>query len=218
MKRILLIRHGQTDWNVEGRWQGQLQVPLNDTGLQQAQALADHLAGREITAVYSSDLSRAHVTATRVAEAYGLTVKLDERWRELHLGVLQGLLTNEINSQYAEVALGMRENYLDYPIPQGETRRAMQTRAYEAYAEIIANEAGPEIAIVSHGGTIRALLMKLFGDSVLQKSVRNTSISTIETDGTTHNLLETAVTPHLTAEGGGGNSGKIDSNLRKEVL
>lgn len=218
MKRILLIRHGQTDWNVEGRWQGQLEVPLNDIGLQQAQALADHLPGREISAVYSSDLSRAHVTATRVAEAYRLTVKLDKRWRELHLGVLQGLLTNEINSQYAEVALGMRENYLDYPIPQGETRRAMQDRAYEAYLDIIANEAGPEIAVVSHGGTIRALLMKLFGDNVLQKSVRNTSISTIETDGKTHNLLEMAVTPHLTAEGGSSSSGKIDANLRKEVL
>lgn len=217
MKRILLIRHGQTDWNVEGRWQGQLQVPLNATGLEQAQALANHLLGREISAVYSSDLSRAHVTATRVAEAYQLTVKLDERWRELHLGILQGMLTNEINSQYPDVAVGMRENYLDYPIPQGETRRAMQTRAYEAYLEIIANEAGPEIAIVSHGGTIRALLLKLFGDGVLQRSVRNTSISTIETDGETHTLLETAVTPHLANEGGASN-GKIDANLRKEVL
>jgi broad specificity phosphatase PhoE len=217
MKRILLIRHGQTDWNVEGRWQGQLDVPLNETGLEQAQALAEHLKNAEITAVYSSDLSRAHTTAFRIAEAHQLLVKADVRWRELDLGILQGMLTNDINTQHPDVALGMRENYLDYQIPNGETRRAMQARAYEAYLEIIANEAGPEIAVVSHGGTIRILLMKLFGDSVLQKSVRNTSISMIETDGEAHRLLETAVTPHLANEAGATNS-QINANLRKEVL
>ena len=217
MKRILLIRHGQTDWNAEGRWQGQLQVPLNDTGLAQAQLLADFLRDHAITAVYSSDLSRAHTTAACVAGAFQLRVKADVRWRELHLGVLQGLTTSEINTRHAEVMTGMRDDYLDYAIPEGETRRAMQDRAYAAFLEIAASEPGPEIAIVSHGGTIRVVLMKLFGDSILQKSVRNTSISIIETDGEQHRLLETAITPHLVSEADE-TARRAGTNYRNEAL
>lgn len=217
MKRILLIRHGQTDWNAEGRWQGQLQVPLNDAGLEQARLLGAYLQDHPITAVFSSDLSRAHTTATRVAEPHALNVQADTRWRELHLGILQGLTTNEINTQHGDVALKMREDYLDYVVPQGESRRAMQTRAYEAYREIVASEPGPEIAIVSHGGTIRVVLMKLFGDDIVQKSVRNTSISIIETDGEKHRLLETAITPHLVTDSER-TQPKSGSNYKHEVL
>jgi broad specificity phosphatase PhoE len=217
MKRILLIRHGQTDWNTEGRWQGQLQVPLNDTGMEQAQLLAEYLRGRQITAVYSSDLSRAFVTAAHVSEVFHLTVKTDVRWRELHLGVLQGLMTNEVNTQHADVALAMRERYLEYVIPHGESRQQMQDRAFEAFQEIVANEPGPEIVVVSHGGTIRVLLMKLFGDSVLHKSVRNTSISIVETDGTNFKLLEAAITPHLVNEAPSKGS-RNDQPPRQEVL
>src|SRR3954469_644487 len=97
MKRILLIRHGQTDWNVEGGWQAHLDEPLNATGIKQAQALAEYLRGRAISAIYSSDLLRARVTAEWIAQAIGLPVKEDQRWRELNLGVFQGLTTSEIN-------------------------------------------------------------------------------------------------------------------------
>ena len=197
MKRILLIRHGQTDWNVEGRWQGHLDPPLNATGIKQAEALAEYLRGRAITAVYSSDLSRARMTAGRIAEALGLTVQEDQRWRELNLGVFQGLTTSEINGKYPEESRQLRENYLDYAAPQGETRRAMQERALAAYEDILAHEAGAETVVVSHGGTIRVVLLKFFGGEMLHRSVHNTSISTIETDGTTQRLVEAAVTPHL---------------------
>ena len=197
MKRILLIRHGQTDWNIEGRWQGHLDVPLNAEGLEQAAALAKYLRGRPITAIYSSDLKRARTTAEAIADALALTVHDDPRWRELNLGIFQGMTTSEINGKYPEEARKMREDYLDYRIPTGETRRAMQNRAYEAYCEVVTQEEGPEIAIVSHGGTIRVLIMKLFDDAFAHTSVHNTSISIIETDGESHRLLEAAVTPHL---------------------
>ncbi len=197
MKRILLIRHGQTDWNLAGRWQGHLDVALNETGLEQAHALADYLRGRPIRAVYSSDLMRAHATAAIIAEPLKLSVQDDPRWRELNLGVFQGLTTGEISAKYPDESRQFHENYLDYAVPTGETRRAMQARAYAAYREIIAREAGPEIAVVSHGGAIRVLLLKLFGDAILHQSVHNTSISVIETDGETHRLIDTAVTPHL---------------------
>ncbi len=197
MKRILLIRHGQTDWNVEGRWQGHLDPPLNATGIEQAHALAEHLRGRPISAVYSSDLARARMTAGQIAEALGLPVQEDVRWRELNLGVFQGLTTSEINSRYPEEARQLRENYLDFAPPEGETRRAMQDRALAAYEDILAHETGAETAIVSHGGTIRIVLLKFFGDEILHRAVHNTSISIIETDGKTQKLIEVAVTPHL---------------------
>lgn len=197
MKRILLIRHGQTDWNAEGRWQGHVDVPLNATGIAQARALAEHLRGRPISAVYSSDLKRAHATAAAIAERFKLPVQDDPRWRELLLGAFQGLTTSEITAKYPQEMQKMRDDYMGYVVPQGESRRAMQTRAYAAYSEIAASEAAPEIAIVSHGGPIRVLLLKLFGDEILHRSVQNTSVSIIETDGQTHRLLETAGTPHL---------------------
>jgi broad specificity phosphatase PhoE len=199
MKRILLIRHGQTDWNIEGRWQGHFDVTLNDEGRAQARTLADYLRDHPITAVYSSDLVRAHETAARVAEAHGLSVQDDPRWRELHLGVFQGLTTTEINSKYPEEMRRTREEYLDYVIPTGESRRAMQKRAYAAFREIVEREAGPEIVVVSHGGTIRVLLMRLFRENadILRRSVHNTSISTVETDGEVHRLISIAATPHL---------------------
>ena len=185
MKRILLIRHGQTDWNIEGRWQGHLDIPLNASGLEQAQALAAHLKDQPITAIYSSDLLRARQTAAPIAKALGLTVQADARLRELNLGSFQGMTNAEISSQYPEQAARMREDYLGFPFPKGESRRTMQQRALAAFREIAAKEPGQEIAIVSHGGTIRVLLMALFEqrDDVRRISLYNTSISTIEMDG-----------------------------------
>jgi broad specificity phosphatase PhoE len=197
MKRILLVRHGQTDWNVAGRWQGHEDIPLNATGLEQARSLAEHLRERPISAIYSSDLKRAQMTGAVIAEAHGLTLKTDPRWRELHLGVFQGLTTNEINARYPVEARHMRDDYMDYVIPTGEARRAMQTRAIAAYQQILADEQGDEIVVVSHGGTIRVVLLKLFGEEVLHRAIHNTSISTIETDGTTAKLIDTGLTPHL---------------------
>ncbi len=199
MKRILLIRHGQTDWNSEGRWQGHIDIPLNASGLEQAQALAAHLKDQPITAIYSSDLLRARQTAATIAEALGLIVHDDARLRELNLGSFQGMTNAEISSQYPEQAVQMREDYLGFPFPKGESRRMMQQRALAAFHEIVAKEPGPEIAIVTHGGTIRVLLMALFEqrDDIRRISLYNTSICTIEMEDERFHLSEAAVTPHL---------------------
>ncbi len=199
MKRILLIRHGQTDWNSEGRWQGHIDIPLNTNGLEQAQALALHLKDHPITAIYSSDLLRARQTAAPIAQALGLTVQADARLRELNLGSFQGLTNAEISSQYPQQAAQMREDYLGFPFPEGESRRTMQQRALATFREIVAKEPGPEIAIVTHGGTIRVLLMALFErrDDIRRISLYNTSICTIEMEGERVYLSEAAATPHL---------------------
>jgi probable phosphoglycerate mutase len=200
LKRIYLIRHGQTDWNAEGRWQGQLDVPLGNVGQEQALALAQHLKDRPITAIYSSDLMRAWMTAEPLAQAKALIIQRQERLRELHLGVFQGLTGDEIRMKYPVEDEAMRADYMDYVIPGGESRRAMQTRAYEMWQEIAADESQSEIAVFSHGGTIRVLLMKLFPDDMewtMKVPIKNTSLTTIDVNGNRLRLTGMAEVRHL---------------------
>ncbi len=214
-KRVLLIRHGQTDWNAQGRWQGIMQVPLNEIGIQQAHALAEHLRERPITAVYTSDLIRANETARILGESLSLKPNEDPRLRELNLGDFQGLTYPEISAKFPKHVEQMNSDYMGFTPPNGESRLAMQQRAYEAFNDILAREPGPEIALVSHGGTIRVLLLKLVGDleTVRRTSVQNTSITIIETDGLNHRLLEVAAVSHLAVE----HKPKLTKNQRDDV-
>src|SRR5574341_2547686 len=84
MTRLILIRHGQTDWNAEGRWEGQTDVPLNSRGLEQAQRIASELAETGIQAIYASDLQRVQQTVEPLARLTGLPVQVDPRLREIH--------------------------------------------------------------------------------------------------------------------------------------
>jgi probable phosphoglycerate mutase len=196
---IHIIRHGETTWNASKRWQGQIDTALSERGQQQARLLAAYLRGRAITAIYSSDLMRARATAEPLAAALGLRVRTDARLREMALGVLQGLTIDEIRAQYQHELDALKANWLDHRVPGGESRRMMQMRAHELLEEVDAREAGPEIALVTHGGVVRVLMQRLFPDhpDVTTKPVENTSITTIvRGDGAWHveRLFET---PHL---------------------
>jgi broad specificity phosphatase PhoE len=198
-RRILLIRHGQTQWNVEGRWQGTLATSLNTNGFAQARALARALRSRPITAIYTSDLQRAVQTATVLGSVFNLTPVEDPRWRELNLGIFQGLTFPEIVKRHPQELGAMEANYLDYEIPDGESRRMLQARAHAALQSIIEREHEGEVAVVTHGGTIRALLLRLFGDNSKVKGLRipNTSVTTIEVNSGSWHLIEAASTAHL---------------------
>lgn len=161
MKYVYVIRHGQTEWNAEGRWQGQLDVPLSAEGRSQARALAHHLADKGLSAVYASDLMRAAETGRILAEAARTPLYLDNRLRELNLGVFQGLTHAEIRERYAADEHQMQTSYLDHVVPRGESRRAMQKRMYEAWQEIVVQMDAQPVALVSHGGAIRILLLRL---------------------------------------------------------
>src|SRR5262245_3515870 len=102
VERVLLIRHGQTDWNAAGRWQGFEEIPLNDEGWAQARALAAYLSNQngKINAIYSSDLIRAFQTASAIGEAFKLNPQPDPRWREMNLGIFQKLTRDEITARY----------------------------------------------------------------------------------------------------------------------
>jgi broad specificity phosphatase PhoE len=146
MTTILLARHGETDWNKEGRWQGWADPPLNDTGRAQARALAEQLRETPFDAVYSSDLKRAHETALILAEPHGVPVVVDRDLREIDIGSWSGLTHTEI-----------RERFPDGRRPDGETREQHAERILAAVQRIARDHLGERILVVSHGGTIRAV-------------------------------------------------------------
>lgn len=198
-ERVLLIRHGETDWNAQRRWQGYEPTALNEIGFTQAKALAKHLASRPIRAIYSSDLPRALQTAETLGSTLKLKPEIDLRWREINIGIFQGHTTDELERLYpGELAMWVSTD-LSYMVPKGESRRALQIRAHEAWKAVIERPHGPEIAVISHGGTIKALMRELIGDHDPRLSIHltNTSITTFERSGTGWRLKGTAETPHL---------------------
>jgi broad specificity phosphatase PhoE len=200
LTRIYLVRHGQTAWNAEGRWQGTLDIPLGELGHLQARALADHLKERPITAIYSSDLSRAHATAEPLARVKGIEIQTDERLRELHFGIFQGLTHEEIRRKYPAEERQLFTNYMDYIVPEGESRREMQNRAYEIWNEVIQCHPNGDVLLMSHGGPVRLLLMKLFSeqrDRMLKVPLPNVSLTTIVADGDSLRLEGLAEVGHL---------------------
>ncbi len=199
IERVLLVRHGQTDWNVSGRWQGIEPVALNDEGWAQARLLADYLRDRPISRIYSSDLPRALETATTIGQAVAITPHVDIRWREFNLGIFQGHTREMIKTRFKDEWKAFQTNYWDYAVPGGESRRAFQDRVYDAWQDVIRRSPGPEVVVVSHGGTIKHLLFKLFDDdpSIHELHIENTSVTTLEPNGNGWKLTEAGAVPHL---------------------
>jgi broad specificity phosphatase PhoE len=147
MTELLLVRHGETDWNAEGRLQGHTDRPLNDVGRRQAAALAERLAGDGITAVYASDLSRARETAAILAARLELPVVLDPDLRERDWGNWEGLTGGERDRVEFE----------------GETSEAHRDRTLSAVQRIVERHPEGRIVVVTHGGSLRRLQAAVSG-------------------------------------------------------
>ncbi len=199
MKRICLIRHGQTEWNADGRWQGMMDIPLSETGLNQAAALASYMSSRSLSSVYSSDLRRAVQTAEPLAAVAGLPLYRDARLREQNLGVFQGLTHEQHREKYPELVESMYRDYWGFTFPEGENRGQVRDRAIAFWKEMLEKDPEGETAVVLHGGTIRVLLMQLIGPSRELDHVKllNTSITTLEWSGGKARLVDLARIPHL---------------------
>jgi broad specificity phosphatase PhoE len=152
---ILLARHGETEWNVERRWQGHADVPLNALGRDQAHDLAARLAGEHVDAIYASDLSRARETAEIVGAALGVAVRTLRELREIDVGSWSGRTTDEIQREDP----GARDRVRDhgYGWEGGETPAQMAARVVAAVRRLAAEHPDERILIVAHGGVIRAL-------------------------------------------------------------
>lgn len=155
--RILAIRHGETAWNVDGRIQGQLDVPLNESGRRQVRRLARAVAEDDIAAVYSSDLQRALETAQAVAGARGDAIVTDVGLRERGFGEFEGLSYTEINARWPEMGERWRRRDPSFGAPGGETLSDFYARSIAAATRIAARHPGQTIALVSHGGVMDCL-------------------------------------------------------------
>jgi probable phosphoglycerate mutase len=155
--RVIVVRHGETAWNNEKRWQGHLDSPLTAKGLSQAQALARRLSGERFSALYSSDLGRAHQTAQIIATATGHSVVLDARLRERKLGVFQGLTSDEIRAVHAEEYELYRARDPDHRLPEGESLRQQVERNLRCFEELAQRHLGESIVVVTHGGVLSGL-------------------------------------------------------------
>lgn len=160
MTTLIIVRHGETDWNVEGRWQGQIDVPLNANGHHQAQRMADSLDHASITAIYSSDLLRASETAGYLARKLNLPVQTDARLREIHQGVWQGLKISEIQSNYRSEFQSREKSPLQVAPPGGETVLQVGDRLISFLADLIPRHPQETVAIATHG-FVMALLQIL---------------------------------------------------------
>ena len=162
--RLIFVRHGQTDSNVEGRSQGRRDVPLNDLGRRQGGALGERLAPMALSAIVSSPSMRAHDTALAIAGIAGLGVTLDERLGELHQGELDGLIGEEMRAAHPEFMQRWRDDDpADLRIPGGETLREAQARMIESVSDAIHTHRGGAIAFVSHNLALRAFYCHAFG-------------------------------------------------------
>jgi broad specificity phosphatase PhoE len=156
-----LVRHGQTDWNLQGRFQGQADPSLNQTGLAEAARAAKILASRPLGAIYSSDLLRARQTAEIIARAAGAPLRLDARLREVALGEWEGQLFSAIKVRYPAEIQEREDHPLNSRPPGGETLAELWLRVRLVVAEIAARHPGEEIALVSHGLTLAALIASM---------------------------------------------------------
>jgi broad specificity phosphatase PhoE len=179
--RILLARHGETVFNVEGRWQGQADSPLTERGRAQAVELARALADEQIAAVYSSDLGRAADTAAEVAALHDLQITTDKRLREINVGAWTGKHRDEINAEFPGGLKAWATRPSAYQLPKGETIGAAQARALEFFRERMPAHAGETIAVISHGALCQAILVNAKGGTVddlwLTEGVANCQIS-----------------------------------------
>jgi glucosyl-3-phosphoglycerate phosphatase len=152
---LLLVRHGETDWNRDSRWQGGSDTRLNDLGREQARTLAEQLDGN-IDVVYSSDLARARETAEIVAAKLGLEVRLDPRLRERGFGSWEGLTTTEIEERFAD----SHRRWLAGVGPGADDAEAFEdfsARVNDFLADVLRLHPDEEVLVISHGGSIRVI-------------------------------------------------------------
>ncbi|MDB5878193.1 MAG: Phosphoglycerate mutase [Variovorax sp.] len=179
---IILVRHGETAWNRELRFQGHVDIPLNDAGHEQARRVGLRLAGEAVDHAFSSDLMRAQQTAAPAAQQLGLKVVTQAGLREQHFGVVEGLRAEDIRQLHPrawEDWLAFRE---DHAMPEGESARQFHTRVINALGAIAATHAGKNLLVVTHGGVLDMVWRTAHGMSLngpRQSDIPNAGINRI---------------------------------------
>lgn len=197
---ILALRHGETDWNLAGRYQGQTDIGLNEQGRAQAEQAARALADEPLDAIYASDLARAADTAEILARPHGLPVQRLPGLREQHFGRFQGLSAAEIAQRWPEDAARWERREPGFGPEGGESRQAFHARCLAALAELAERHRGQRVAVVCHGGVLDSLYRAASGlplDAPRRWPLDNAAVSRLLHGPQGLQLLEWGGTAHL---------------------
>lgn len=169
VKNIYVIRHGETDWNKNHRFQGQTDIKLNETGRDQAIKLRPLMQQLQIESVYSSTLSRAYESAELATQEIKISIQKDDRLRETNVGAAEGLTMDELLQKFGPDSLTKWRSYderlLDYSFENGESKRQMMFRIRQVFLDIAQNSNRGSIAVFSHGMVMRAMTF-IFGEGL----------------------------------------------------
>lgn len=195
MTRIVLTRHGQSQWHADNRYTGSSDVGLTERGLAQAEALGAWARDAGLAAVWSSDLDRARRTAQPAAAAIGAEVRVEPRLRELDFGRAEGRTLEQMRAIDPDAVAAFLADPAGSPMPGGEAPALAARRAHDGLAHIAARHPGERVLVVTHSTLLRLLLCRLFGLPLTRYRtvfpfVRNASITEIGWDGDEVTLLE----------------------------
>ena len=169
-KDFYVFRHGETDYNKNGRWQGcSVDTPLNETGKEQAKVLATELSDKDIEVIFSSNLKRAYETAQFVAQEKNLTIKTKENLREGDYGEAEEMFKTEMRVKFGDIFTQWYDNdsaYMDVRFPGGESKREMGRRMLGVFEELLQEEA-QVIGVASHAGSLNCFWLYLGFDRPL---------------------------------------------------
>jgi 2,3-bisphosphoglycerate-dependent phosphoglycerate mutase len=201
MTELTVIRHGETDWNRQHRFQGQIDVPLNAVGLAQADRLGAHLADEPIDVLVCSDLQRALRTAMPLHLPRSLVPQVDPLWREQSFGLLEGLDVPTIRSRHAGLWNRWVRHEADYALPQGgESNTAFHARVMRAMQALLAAHAGKRVVVVTHGGVLDMLWRTAHGlplHGPRACDIPNTGINRLRWSGGRLQIVRWAEADHL---------------------
>ncbi|MCL6518284.1 MAG: alpha-ribazole phosphatase [Armatimonadetes bacterium] len=156
--RIILVRHGETIYNLERRYQGHTDAELTELGKKQALRTAERLSREDIAAIYSSDLIRASETASTIAKCHNLPVQTDMRLRECAFGDWEGLTVDEIKERYPELYANYQRDSVQHRAPNGERLESLLERVSSVVNRIVKKHPNETVVLVGHGGTIHAFI------------------------------------------------------------
>lgn len=204
MTEILLIRHGETEWNVGKRLQGHTDIGLNSAGVRQAAALGRALLDEPLDAIFSSDLRRAYDTAQAVAIPRGMKVQTEQGLRERCFGAFEGLNHPEIKERYPEDYLSWQHREIDARYPDGERRaetlREFSTRAVACISRLASTPGYRKIAVATHGGVLDSIYRRVKNmgyEHPRDFDVLNASINRVTWDGQNFQILQWGDVAHL---------------------
>jgi broad specificity phosphatase PhoE len=185
MTLLYLVRHGRSVWNSAGRIQGQIDIELDETGLRQAERIAERLSDEPLKAIYSSPLLRAKATAEAIAARCNLPIMLDTRLMEYDFGVVSGMTWADIEEHYPELANRWLEDPWAVALEGSEGRANFARRVMAAIEEIDAQYPVGPVVVVAHGGTFGVYLTAMLGLDLNRRHpfhFGNTSLSLVEVD------------------------------------